>query len=445
MTAAQQQWRGGEEAHRMGIPATATTVVAPETLAIEGGTPVRQPRINPAGERFGEEELQLLEEVIRSQRLNVNSGTKVHEFERRWAAYLGVKHAVMVTSGTAAIHVALGALKLEPGSEIITAPITDFGTIAPILQQLCVPVFADLDPTTLCLDPLDVERRITPRTRAIVAVHLAGNACDMGALLDVARRHDLALVEDCAQSYNAQYEGQKVGTFGRLACFSLNQAKHISCGDGGIVVTNNDELAARAVLFADKAWPRDPHDPNRREHLFVAPNYRVTELQAAVALAQLGKLDSICARRTARGDQLTALIDGTPGVETVRPCAGGVSTYWFHAFRVPAAVRDAFARALQAEGVPCSAGYIPKPIYLFDVLRDKQTFGTSHFPFGHAPFRPAEGAGEIEYREGLCPVTEREVIPRLIRVPLNEFWTEADVRDAAHAVRKVAAHFARQP
>ena len=418
----------------------AKTSQAESTLAIDGGQPVRPNRINPTGERFGDAELRQLEEVIRSQRLNVNSGTKVHEFERRWAAYLGVKHAVMVTSGTAAIHVALGALKLEPGSEIITAPITDFGTIAPILQQLCVPIFADLDPVTLCLDPADLEHRITPRTRAIVAVHLAGTACDMGRLMEIARRHQLAVIEDCAQSYNAQIDGKKVGTFGDLACFSLNQYKHIACGDGGIVVTGDDELATRAQLFSDKAWPRDPNDPHRRDHLFVAPNYRVTELQAAVALAQLEKLESICERRTRAGDLLTSLIEGAPNVWTVRPYPGGVCTYWFYALRVPAAMRDKFARALTAEGLPASAGYVSKPIYLFDVLRDKQTFGTSHFPFGYAPFRPSEG--EIEYHEGLCPVTEREIIPCMIRIPLNEFWSEDDARDAARAIRKVAAHFA---
>ena len=421
---------------------TAAAATTRTRLALHGGEPTCNPRLNRTGERFDDAELRLLEEVIRSQRLNVNSGTKVREFERRWAEYLGVKHAVMVTSGTAAIHCALGALKLEPGSEVITSPITDFGTIAPILQQLCVPVFADLDPTTLCLDPDDLQRRITPRTKAIVAVHLAGNACDMRAILDIARRHDLYVIEDCAQSYNAHYEGKRVGTFGHLACFSLNQYKHIAAGDGGILVTNDDELATRAQLFSDKAWPRDPNDPNRRDHLFVAPNYRVTELQAAVALAQLEKLDGICARRTAAGDLLTHLIADAPGVEVVRPYPGGVCTYWFFAFRVPAAVRDDFARALTAEGLPASAGYIPKPIYLFDVLREKQTFGTSHFPFGYAPFRPLEGEGEIEYREGLCPVTERDIIPRLIRVSLNEFWTEADARTAARAIRKVAAHFA---
>lgn len=413
-----------------------------ERLAIHGGVPVCAQRLNPGGERFGDEELRLLEEVIRSQRLNVNSGTKVREFERRWADYLGVKHAIMVTSGTAAIHVALGALKLEPGSEVITAPITDFGTIAPILQQLCVPIFADLDPRTLCLDPADVERRITDRTRMILPVHLAGNACDMDALLTIAQRHGLALVEDCAHSYNAQYRGKKVGTFGDLACFSLNQYKHIATGDGGMVVTNDDTLAKRARLFSDKAWPRDPDDPDRRDYLFVAPNYRVTELQAAVALAQLDRLDGICARRTQAGDLLNSLVNGAPGVQTVQSYPGGVCTYWFYSLLVPSPVRGEFARALVAEGIPASAGYIPRPIYLFDVLREKRTFGTSHFPFGYAPFRPAEGEGEIEYREGLCPVTEQEIIPCMIRIPLNEFWTENDVRAAARAVNKVAAYFA---
>ncbi|MBM4078883.1 MAG: DegT/DnrJ/EryC1/StrS family aminotransferase, partial [Planctomycetes bacterium] len=296
----------------------------------------------------------------------------------------------------------------------------------------------DLDPDTLCMAPADMERRITPKTKGIIAVHLAGNACDMDGILRVAERHKLWVIEDCAQSFNAKFRGRKVGTMGHLGCFSFNQAKHISCGDGGITVTNDDALGSRAKLFSDKAWPREG---DRRDHLFLAPNYRVTELQAAVALAQLKKLDRITDTRRDLGNLLTQLITDAPGVKPPKVHPGGECTYWFYWFRVDAAVREQFVKALSAEGLPAGAGYIPKPVYMYDVLREKKTYGDSHFPYGCAPFR--DPAREIEYKEGLCPATE-QLLKELVRIGFNEFWTEADVRDAAACIQKVARHFARR-
>src|SRR5688500_13532326 len=180
-----------------------------EKLAIDGGSPTRTtpfPTINDSlGRHVGDEELALLEEVIRSGQLNRNTGKKVAALERAWAEMFGVAHAVASTSGTAAIHVAVGALPLNPGDEVITTPITDWGTIGPILAQGCVPVFADVDPRTYCLDPASVEARVTPRTRAIVAVHLLGHPCDVDAIQAIAKRHNLLLVEDCAQATFARW------------------------------------------------------------------------------------------------------------------------------------------------------------------------------------------------------------------------------------------------
>jgi len=407
-----------------------------ETLAIHGGIPVRQNRISGTGERFGDEELALVTDVIRSQRLNCNSGTRVKEFSQAFADYMEMKHGWMVTSGTAAIHVALGATNVGPGEEVITSPITDMGTICPILMQNAVPVFADLDLDTLCLEPDDVERRITSRTRVILPVHLAGNATNMDRILEIAERHDLLVVEDCAQSFNAKWRGRKVGTMGDLGAFSLNQHKHIACGDGGVTLTNDDALGERVLLFSDKAWPRTG---SVRDHLFLAPNYRVTELQAAVALAQLKKLDRITDTRRERGDLLTELIADAPGVHPMKAEDGCECTYWFYWLRVDAEIRADFVQALNAEGLPAAAGYLAKPVYLYDVLREKKTYGDTQFPYGYAPFRDPDN--EIEYVEGLCPNAER-ALKEMLRFSLNEFWTEQDVRDAATIVCKVADHFA---
>ena len=407
-----------------------------DRLAIQGGEPVRDRPIQPTGERFGDEEIALLTEVVRSQKLNCNAGAKVKEFARAFADHMGLRHGVMVTSGTAAIHVALGALNLNPGDEVITSPVTDMGTVFPILAQNAIPVFADLDPNTGCVDPDDVEKRITSRTKALLPVHFCGAACDMDRVLDVASRHGLEVVEDCAQSFNAKDKCRKVGTMGRLGCYSLNQSKHITCGDGGVTLTNDDALAERVELFADKAWPRAG---GRRDHLFLAPNYRVTELQAAVALAQLKKLDHITNTRRERGDLLTSLIRDAAEVHPMTPRPDSECVYWFYWLRVDAAVRDDFAKALTAEGLPAAAGYIEKPVYLYDVLREKKTYGDTSFPFGYAPFRDPDN--EIEYVEGLCPNAER-MLKEMVRVSLNEFWAEEDVRDAAAIILKVAENFA---
>lgn len=408
-------------------------------LAINGGTPIREKPIGASGERFGDEEIALLTQVIRSQKLNCNAGTLVKEFSRAFADYMGMRHGWMVTSGTAAIHVALGALDLEPGDEVITSPITDMGTIMPILMQNAVPIFADLELGSLCLDPDDAERRVTVKTRALLPVQYCGNTCNMARMLEVAERHGLAVVEDCAQSFNAKFEGRKVGTMGNLGCYSLNQSKHISCGDGGVVLTNDDALGERALLFADKGWPRSGP---RRDHLFLAPNYRVTELQAAVALAQLKKLDRITDVRRDLGDLMTALIADAPGVEPMAVGEGNECTYWFYWMRVAAEKRASFVETVRAEGLPATAGYLAKPVYLYDVLREKNTYGTSHFPYGYAPFRDPDN--EIEYVEGLCPNAERG-LKEMVRFGLNEFWTEQDVRDAATIVQKVAVHLAAGP
>ena len=408
-----------------------------DKLAILGGKPVRAEPIAPRGERFGDEEIALLTEVIRSQKLNCNSGTKVREFAQTFADHMGAAHGVMVTSGTAAIHVALGALNINPGDEVITGPITDMGSICPILLQNAVPVFADLDPDTLCLDPADVERRITGRTKGIIPIHLMGNASDMDRIMDIAGRHRLFVLEDCAQAFNAKWRGRKVGTIGNIGCFSFNQHKHIACGDGGMAITDDDGLAERARLFSDKGWPRS--GAGWRDHLFLSPNYRVTELQAAVAIAQLKKLDHITDTRHGRGELLTALIADAPGVHVPRPHPDSESSWHRYWFRVDGAVRDEFVKAMDSEGLPAMPGYLPKPVYLYEMLTAKNTYGDSHFPYGYAPFRDAHN--EIEYVPGLCPVAER-LVHELVLVRINEFWTEHDVHDAATIIHKVAKHFA---
>ena len=431
------------------------TGVAPSTiqpLAIDGGTPVRSrpfPTINDAlGRQLGAEELALLTEVIQSGQLNRNNGTKVAALERAWAEAFGVGRAAATTSGTAAIHAAIGALSLNPGDEVITTPITDWGTVGPILAQGGIPVFADVDPRTYCLDPQQVERRVTGRTRAIIAVHLLGFPCDIDALLDIARRHDLFLIEDCAQAMLATWRGRLVGTMGDLGCFSLQQSKVITTGDGGMTISRDEALAARAALFADKGWPRAARQAGRREHRTFGLNYRMTELQGAVGLAQLSKAPSFVAHRRRVAGLVTDHLRGAPGIITPHVAPGADPVHWFYLVTYdPAALavsQPEFIRALRAEGIPAGSVHSGEALYLQELFQRRQVFGTSHYPFDYA----GRNVDDVDYSRGLCPVAEEVADPsrsRSFLLPCNEGITDEDAVEMAGAVRKVAEHYARRP
>jgi perosamine synthetase len=407
-----------------------------EQLARDGGPPVRtQPLPGIERRAMGDEEIVALSEVVRSGQLGRHGGTKVKELERVFADLYGVKHAVAVTSGSAAIHTAIAAINPEPGDEIITTPCSDFGTVLGILWQNAIPVFVDLDPDTFTLDPRSVEARITDRTRAIVAVHLFGGLADLDALQAIADRHGIPLIEDCAQAQLSEHRGRLAGTIGTIGCFSLNNTKHLNAGEGGLVVTNDDTLARRARLFHDKAWPRDEED---RYSLFLAQNYRLNELQAAVALVGLRRLrENVAARRRAV-DRIHAQIRDVPGVRIPRETPNTRSSYWIlHLFVDPALDAKEVAVALRAEGIPFGAKYVT-PLYTWPALRDRQTYGQSGFPF-NSPYTTRA----FDYAPGLCPVFE-EAREHLILLSVDEQWTNADADDVARAIRKVFAHVGQQ-
>lgn len=411
-----------------------------EELALRGG-PKAIPKPLPnflesAGRTFGKEEEELVLCALRSGCLSRNGGQMVERFERAFAERLGVQRAVACSSGTAAVHLTIAALNPEPGEEFITPPITDVGSVLPIIWQGCVPVFADVDPRTLNLDPEDVERKVTSRTRAILAVHLAGQPCDLGKLRAIADRHHVALIEDCSQAYWAEYEGRRVGTLGDLACFSLQQSKHITCGEGGLMVTSRAEYADRAKLFADKAWPRGAKSLGDARFLFLAQNYRMSELQGAVALAQLGKVEAVVARRRDRADQLTRAIAGSGGVHHPYVPANTLPSYWLYMLHVEEAELSVstkeFGEALLAEGVPGWVQYIVNPLYLSPLFAAAQTFGHSAYPF--------KTYGSQNYAQGLCPQAER-ALRHVIALHWNENYTVEHVGQIGSAIAKVVAYW----
>ncbi|MGQ9542121.1 MAG: DegT/DnrJ/EryC1/StrS family aminotransferase [Armatimonadota bacterium] len=399
--------------------------------AIAGGEPAKR---TPFGreKRYGEEELQQLREALEQGSLFYAHGNKVKMLEQRFAQMNGVPYAIACSSGTAAIHAALIAVGISPGDEVITSPITDMGSVIPILYQGAVPVFADLDPHSYTLVPESVEARITPNTRAVLAVHLWGNACDLQALREICHKHHLWLIEDCAQAFGCRYRGEPIGTIGDIGCFSLNEFKHISCGDGGIVITRNEHLARRLRLATDKCYSREP-GVTQRNPTFLANNYRMTELQGAVAVAQLEKLESIVARRRRWCEALSERLRGLPGITLPQPTPGCEPSWWFYMMRVVpdslGADADSFAEALRAEGLPVSAHYIGQCVYQYPIFTDHSAFerGT------HAYCARA-------YTEGLCPSAET-ILDTCVVLAVNEAYTDTDLEETAYAIRRVAQWF----
>src|SRR6516162_154656 len=277
------------------------------------------------GRTFGDEEMALLREVIESGTLTCTKGTQVKDFERSFAARYGVPYARAVSSGTAACHTAIAAIDPEPGDEIITTPITDMGAIAPILYQQAIPVFADVDPVTLNVTPESVAARITPRTRAIIATHLFGSPCDVIGIKAVADAHGVPVIEDCAQAYLATQDGRLVGTIGAIGAFSLQQGKHMTTGEGGVVITSDPARARWMTLFSDKAWGYGDPKP---DHYFLALNYRMTDLQGAVARAQLAKVDGCVERRQRTAKAITELLMDVPGLTLPESLPDATHVYW---------------------------------------------------------------------------------------------------------------------
>lgn len=386
-------------------------------------------RMRKGRKPYGSEELNLIAKALISQNLFSIGGKMISKLEQEFAQTYDVPYAVASTSGTAAIHVALGALDLSPGDEVITAPVTDMGTIAPILLQNTIPVFADID-ETYNMDPEDVERKITSRTRAIIAVHLFGNPCDLDAIAAVAKRHSIPLIEDCAQAHLTKYKGKYVGTIGDIGCFSFQQSKHMTTGEGGMTVTSNKAYYERMKLFIDKGWARKGW--GSRAYLFLAPNYRPTELVGAVGLAQLRKVGEVVRKRRELGEYLTELLSKVEGLTPAPVTPDAEHSYWLYPILINENIdAELLAKKVMGENVWVSVGYTGKPIYLCtEALTAKKTYGESS-----CPFTCRYTTGSYEYKEGLCPKAEK-TLKHLLGLPIDESWTRADVEHAADVISR---------
>lgn len=409
------------------------------TLAIDGGTPVRTAPLptvlNATGRTFGAAEAAAASRAIASGALWRVTGTEVAALESEFASYIGASHAVASTSGTAALHLAVAAVNPEPGDEIIVPPITDFGTVIAVLACNAVPVFADVDPVTGCLTADSVQACLSDRTRAVIPVHLFGGPAPIDDIVRLCRPRGVAVIEDCAQAYLTVPAGGSTyaGTRGDIGCFSLQQSKHISAGDGGLTVTDNPDFARRMRLFADKGWPRDTGE---RTHLFFGLNYRMNEMVGAVARVQLTRLADVVAARRAVARRLVAELGALAGLRL--PADLEHHSFWLFPMLIDLPVGNGdFGKALVAEGIPANPGYLDRPVYLTPALTERRTYGRSAFPLTSPPARH-----EFTYGPGDCPVAEDLIGRTLLVLDCNERFTDRDVADIATAIAKVHEHYA---
>lgn len=403
--------------------------ITTEKPAIDGGTPAKTVPFTKQP-KFGPEEYDQVREALDQGTLFYFFGKKVSELEGAFAQKHGAKHAVSTSSGTASIHTALIAAGVSPDDEVIVSPITDMGSIAPILWQGAVPVFADVHPTRHVMTVDTVRAVMTDKTRAVIAVHLWGNPADPIELRELCDARGVTLIEDCAQAYGCKQQGRLAGTIGHLGAFSLNDFKHISAGDGGIVLTDDEDLATRSRLATDKGYSR-AKDAAERNPTFLCNNYRMTELQGAVGIAQLAKLDSIIERRQKWCGELSQRLSGLPGVILPEPTADSDVSWWFYMFRVDAeklgATADEFGAALQAEQVPVGVHYIGRCIYEYPIFEQHTAFAHGGHPFDR-----------FNYKKGLCPQAE-DLLTNCLILPVNEGYTQQDLDETVEAFQKAVA------
>lgn len=384
-------------------------------LALLGGPKTVTLKADMRWPRVGEEEIAAVVDALRKSSEDISyltsyaGGGPTEAFEQDFCSVIGVKYALSTNSGGAALHIAIMAAGVEAGDEVIVSGYTWGQTVSCILQQNAIPVFADIDPETYTLDPKSIEEKISPYTKAIVVVHLYGQAADMDPIMEIARKYGLMVIEDCAQATGATYKGRRVGSIGHFGCFSIGSGKQIIGGEGGLVVTNDEELFERACLYGCHPARANKviKDPKRRLEIDnLIYTYRIHPLAAVIARVQLRYLDEWNEQRRQNCERLSRGLAGIPGIRP--PAVREECEHVYHIYapsfiprEVEGVSRELYVKALQAEGVPLGLGYVRTPIYL------RRRFQQYHSFFGKGlPWSGRFVARPIRYAEGDCPVTE---------------------------------------
>ena len=423
-------------------------------LALLGGKPQRE-KLFPAYKVVGEQERDAVAAVVESGILSryigaehpdFMGGNQVNAFEAAWAEAFDANHALGVNSATSGLYAAVGATGVGPGDEVIVSPYTMMASVTAAVIFNAVPVFADIDPDTFCLSAETIRPHITPRTKAIVVVHLFGQPADMDPIMELAREHNLFVIEDAAQCPFATYKGRAVGTLGHMGVFSLNYHKHIHTGEGGVVTTNDAGLAEKISLIRNHAEAVVGRRGTADIINMIGFNFRMGEIEAAIGLCQLGKGPELVNQRRQNIAYLESKLDGAPGLTMPVEAAGARHVYYIHAMKFDAEIMDVsratFVAAVKAElpatelregeGPLMGAGYV-RPIYLEPMFQQRIAYGDKGCPFDCPHYE-----GSVSYDKGICPEVERAHFDTLIthemmRPPMSE----ADLGDVAAAFTKV--------
>lgn len=415
-----------------------------------GGEKIRNKKF-PKRKTMGEEEIEAVTDVMRSDNLSsflgapgkhFLGGEKVLQFEEEWKIKFGFKHAISVNSWTSGLIICVGAIGIEPGDEVICSPYSMSASATSVLFYGGIPVFADIDPKTCNLDPTSIESKITPRTKAILVVHIFGQSADMDAIIKIAKKYKIKIIEDGAQSPGVYYNNKPVGAIGDIGGFSFNYHKHIHTGEGGLIVTNDDELAFRCQLIRN-------HGENYSELLdekllvnLIGGNYRLTELQAAIGIGQLKKLDGILEHRRKMANYLFDAIIEIKGLLTYKPQNDQNHAYYVFPFLFEKESfklnREEFVYAVNSElpesdgweTTPLASGYV-QPLYWNKIYQRRIAIGSKGYPF-HL------NNSKNNYIIGECPVTESMYTQKLILTPLiREGINYNDLKDFINAIKKV--------
>jgi len=422
-------------------------------LAIKGGKPVRT-KLFPAYNTIGKEEKEAVQKILDSGNLSQFLGTwgndffggpAVKRFEEAWCNAIGMPYAVSVNSNTSGLFAAMGACGIQPGDEVIVSPYTmSASAIAPMVYG-GIPVFADIDPDSFCMSPKSIESKITPYTKAILVVHIFGHPADMDTIMQIAKKNQLKVVEDCAQAPMGKYKGKYVGTIGDIGVFSLNYHKHIHTGEGGVIVTNNKILAEKLQLIRNHGENVVEAKGETDLANMIGYNYRMTEVEAAIGIEQLKKLPSLLEQRLENADFLHHALGSIPGLSSppwvekdslhtfyVQPLKYDQQKLEVHRNDFVNAIKAEIPSAVLRETAPLiSAGYV-KPLYLQPIYQHRASvcsFNCNHYK------------GSVNYNKGICPVTERMHFTELITHEyMRPGMTKSDLKDVVKAFEKVVNH-----
>jgi len=394
-----------------------------QELALNGGTPVRDEFLSYGSQWLDENDIQAVVDVLRSDW--ITTGPKIDEFEQKFVEYVGAKCAVAVSSGTAALHAAVFACGIGPGDEVITTPLTFAASANCVIYQGGKPVFADIRHDTLNIDPQEIEKKITGKTKAIIAVDYAGLPCDYDEIRKIADKYDLLLIEDASHAIGAKYRGKSIGAISDLTTFSFHPVKHITTGEGGMITTDNLEFAEKLKIFRNHGITTGARERQEKgawlyEMVDLGYNYRITDFQCALGMSQLAKLDSFLAQRREIADKYDEAFAGLSEIITPPVVRDRVSAWHLYVIRLNLGClqvdRAKIFAALRAENIGVNVHYIP--VYLHPFYR--QHFGTGL---------------------GLCPVAEA-AYECIISLPIFPRMSEDDVKDVITAIYKVMEVYA---